>query len=75
MARVAVLDCDVRKNFPASVGFQYYGDRIAQWLGDPADGDGWTWTMFRVSEAGAISLSFCWLFYPQFARFDLALYD
>ena len=37
MARVAVLDCDVRKNFPASVGFQYYGERVQQWLEDPTD--------------------------------------
>ena len=54
VVRVAVLDCDDYKAFAPEVGFHYYGDRVEQWLGDPADGDNWSWTMFRVSESGAL---------------------
>ena len=43
MVHVAVLDCDVHKDFPPEVGFQYYGDCVQAWLSegaDPAD-DSW----------------------------------
>lgn len=37
MVHVGVLDCDVRKDFPPEVGFQYFGDCVQAWLGDPTD--------------------------------------
>mmetsp|Transcript_57528 Transcript_57528/g.130349 ORF Transcript_57528/g.130349 Transcript_57528/m.130349 type:complete len:306 (-) Transcript_57528:137-1054(-) len=48
---IGVLDCDVHKNFPEHLGFQYYGDRVEQWLcAEPGDGAGsWEWTQFRVN--------------------------
>ena len=48
MPRVAALDCDVQKDFPPSVGFRYYGDRVQAWLSEPGD-DGWSWRQFRVN--------------------------
>ena len=47
MVRVGVLDCDLYKDFPPGVGFQYYGDRVQSWLGDPADD--WTCAISAVS--------------------------
>lgn len=51
MVHVGVLDCDVHKDFPHDVGFQYYGDCVQAWLsesagGDPADDD---WTCAHTS--------------------------
>jgi GMP synthase-like glutamine amidotransferase len=49
MPRVAVLDCDVYKNFPKELGFQYYGEGTQQWLSDAADGEEWSFTQFHVN--------------------------
>lgn len=49
MPRVAILDCDVYKNFPEDLGFQYYGERTQQWLSDATDGAEWSWVQFRVN--------------------------
>ena len=57
MPRVAVLDCDVKKNFPPSLTFQYYGECVQQWLEEPADaGNGWTYT--QVLPTTAVTASY-----------------
>lgn len=60
--RIGVLDCDVAKNFPPQVGFQFYGDRVQQWLSESdslnsaSDASAWTWTQFRVNSNEAWQL-------------------
>jgi hypothetical protein len=57
--RIGVLDCDVAKNFPPHVGFQFYGDRVQQWLSEDDNSHGandtttWVWTQFRVNSNDA----------------------
>ena len=54
--RIGVLDCDVSKDFPPHVGFQFYGDRVQQWLSEGHTGVAWEWTQFRVNSDDAWQL-------------------
>ena len=52
MPRVAVLECDVRKDFPSSVGACFYGEIAQHWLSDAEDSPSdWQWVQFHVNAA------------------------
>ena len=53
-----MLDCDVAKHFPPHFEFQFYGERVQQWLSADREVDGasWEWTQFRVNSSDAWQL-------------------
>lgn len=56
--RIAVLDCDTDKGFDSpEIAGNFYGEIVAAWIGDEADGPEWEWVQFRVAAESSLPSS------------------